>query len=69
MHLYCTRNHDVSINGNVYRFISGETIHTENSYKYSVEEFHKLAAKAGFTTTRVWMDEARLFSIHYLTVK
>lgn len=66
MHLECTRGHCVHINGNVYRFHPGETIHTENSYKYSVAGFHELAASAGFEPVRVWTDPAQLFSIHYL---
>jgi dimethylhistidine N-methyltransferase len=67
MHLECTRGHCVHINGNVYRFHPGETIHTENSYKYSVAGFHELAASAGFEPLRVWTDPAELFSIHYLS--
>jgi uncharacterized SAM-dependent methyltransferase len=51
----------------VYRFHPGETIHTENSYKYAVAEFHELAAGAGFDPVRVWTDPADLFSIHYLS--
>jgi len=66
MHLECSKDHSVHINGNVYTFVSGETIHTENSYKYSVDGFHALAAKADFTPARVWVDEEELFSIHYL---
>jgi dimethylhistidine N-methyltransferase len=66
MHLECTKDHCVRINGNAYRFRSGETIHTENSYKYSTEEFHALAARADFAPVRVWADQAGLFSIHYL---
>ena len=40
MHLECRRDHRVRIDGDVYRFEAGETIHTENSYKYSIAEFH-----------------------------
>jgi dimethylhistidine N-methyltransferase len=69
MHLECTREHCVHIHGNVYRFYPGETIHTENSYKYSVAEFHELAAGAGFEPVRVWTDPADLFSIHYLSAR
>ena len=69
MHLECTNDHHVNINGDTYRFRSGETIHTESSYKYSVDEFHALAAQANFSPVRVWTDEDRMFSIHYLTVK
>ena len=67
MHLECLCDHLVHINGHAYRFKSGETIHTENSYKYSTEDFHTLADRAGFAPVRVWTDPAGLFSIHYLT--
>jgi dimethylhistidine N-methyltransferase len=67
MYLECRRDHRVRIDGSLYRFAAGETIHTENSYKYAVAEFHDLAARAGFAPVRVWTDPARLFSVHYLT--
>jgi L-histidine N-alpha-methyltransferase len=44
------------------RFAEGETIHTENSYKYDVEGLTRLAAAAGFERTRTWFDDARRFS-------
>lgn len=66
MHLECRQDHTVCIGGTRYYFAAGETIHTENSYKYSVEEFHGLAARAGFSPIRVWTDREGLFSIHYL---
>lgn len=47
-------------------FEAGETIHTENSYKYRIQEFQDLAAKAGWTPERVWIDDAKLFSVHLL---
>ncbi|RMF10360.1 MAG: L-histidine N(alpha)-methyltransferase, partial [Alphaproteobacteria bacterium] len=43
-------------------------IHTENSYKYTVDEFHSLATAAGFTPVRCWCDPERLFSVHFLEV-
>ena len=67
MHLECRKDHHVRINGTSYGFEKGETIHTENSYKYSVDEFHELAARAGFAPVKVWTDRDGLFSIHYLT--
>ena len=66
MHLECSKKHSVNIGENVYDFESGETIHTENSYKYTIDEFHQLSAQAGFNPVKVWTDEAALFSIHYL---
>jgi dimethylhistidine N-methyltransferase len=50
------------------RFAKGEHIVTEHSHKYSVDEFSRMARRAGFTPDRVWIDDDRLFSVHYLTV-
>jgi dimethylhistidine N-methyltransferase len=47
-------------------FDEGEVIHTENSYKYSIDEFRRLARSAGWTPQRVWTDDRRLFSLHEL---
>jgi len=69
MHLECVNDHTVCVEDNIYRFETGETIHTENSYKYSIEEFHQLAAREGFSPVQVWEDKDQLFSIHYLIVK
>jgi len=49
-------------------FEEGESIHTENSYKYSIEEFHALAQQAGYAPESIWTDNQSLFSVHYLTV-
>ncbi len=46
----------------------GETIHTENSYKYSVADFQAVARRAGFSPEAVWTDPADLFSVHLLRV-
>jgi uncharacterized SAM-dependent methyltransferase len=58
----------VRIDGRSYLFRAGETIHTENSYKYSIAEFQQLAAQAGLVPVSVWTDPEDLFSMHYLTV-
>jgi dimethylhistidine N-methyltransferase len=47
-------------------FDRGETIRTEHSYKYTVDEFQLLAMKAGFQPVQVWTDRERLFSLHHL---
>ena len=49
-------------------FAAGEAIHTEDSHKYTIEEFHALAAEAGWRAFRHWTDPDDLFSIHYLRV-
>ncbi len=45
---------------------AGEAILTEYSHKYTLDGFAALAASAGFTVERVWMDERKLFSVQYL---
>jgi len=66
MHLVSTRSQRVTVAARRFEFAAGETIHTENSYKYSVAEFQALARSAGFTPDRCWTDAAAQFSIHYL---
>ncbi len=66
MHLESGRAQSVRIGRERVRFAAGERIHTENSYKYGVEEFQLLARRAGFVPVRVWTDPDRLFSIHCL---
>lgn len=68
MHLVSLREQRVQIAGRVIRLRAGETIHTENSYKYSVREFQALARRAGFAPVACWTDAARLFAVHYLEV-
>jgi len=55
-----------TVAGRRFDFAAGERIHTENSYKYSIAEFHALAARAGFRPVETWTDPDDLFSVHYL---
>jgi len=57
----------VSVGDYRFGFDVGESIHTENSCKYSVEEFSALAAEAGFRTDRVWTDRRGWFALFGLT--
>ena len=66
MHLVSLQKQAVSVGKHRFRFDAGESIHTENSYKYSVEGFRALAAKAGFRTGKTWMDRRGLFALHGL---
>ena len=68
MHLVSRRAQDIRLLGRRIHFDAGESIHTENSYKYSVEVFHALARRAGLRPRQAWLDAARLFSVHYLSV-
>ena len=67
MHLVAKRPSDVTVAGKRFHFRQGESLHTENSYKYSVEEFGALAGHAGWRTEQVWLDPDRLFSLHLLS--
>lgn len=66
MHLASKHVQRVRIEDNIFSFEAGETIHTENSYKYTIEEFAELAAAAGFQQQRVWTDDSGLFSVQLL---
>lgn len=66
MHLISRGRQCVTIAGRAFEFREGESIHTENSYKYSVAEFRGLAGQAGFRPERVWTDDHGLFAVHYL---
>ena len=64
MHLASTKRQKVKVNGKTIGFRAGETIHTENSYKYTVELFQALARGSGWLPLRVWSDGN--FSVHAL---
>jgi dimethylhistidine N-methyltransferase len=64
MHHVSGRRQTVNIAGHVIEFAAGETIHTENSYKYTIESFGLLAQSAGWTPMRAWTDG--FFSVHAL---
>ena len=68
MHLLSLRSQTVTIGSNQFSMRDGETIHTEISCKYSIEEFQSIANRAGLAATAVWTDPAQLFSVHFLTV-
>jgi dimethylhistidine N-methyltransferase len=67
MHLVSMGEQKVALGKHRFRFASGETIHTENSYKYSLDGFRELAAKAGFSASRIWTDRRGLFALNGLT--
>ena len=68
MHLESVKAQAVTIGGRVIHFRRGETIHTENSCKYSVREFQELARAAGLAPVECSLDAEQLFSVHYLAV-
>ncbi len=66
MHLVCTEDHMARVGDLPIRFRRGETIHTENSYKYTLAEFTALAGRAGWRPEAEWTDENNLFAVHLL---
>jgi len=66
MHLVSRREQDVTVAGQRFHFDAGESIHTENSYKYSIGEFQALVRRAGFSPQHYWTDAGCRFSVHYL---
>lgn len=66
MHLVSRRRQTATIAGRCFDFEAGETIHTENSHKYTVDGFAELAAAAGWSVDGCWIDGDRLFSVQRL---
>jgi len=66
MHLVSKKTQIVRMLGKRFSFRPGETIHTENSYKYSLRRFTTLARAAGWRVRKSWTDQAKMFSVHAL---
>ncbi|BFM15505.1 L-histidine N(alpha)-methyltransferase [Maricurvus nonylphenolicus] len=66
MHLISQTEQTVTVAGNAFEFREGESIHTENSHKYTQQEFKQLASNSGWRSTRHWMGGQQLFSVHLL---
>ena len=66
MHLVSLVQQNVNVGDHRFSFDAGESIHTENSYKYSISAFHALAGSAGFRGDKVWLDPKGLFALHGL---
>jgi dimethylhistidine N-methyltransferase len=67
MHLVSRRAQLVRVAGQLVPFAAGETIHTENSYKYTPEQVQELGRAAGFPCSRAWSDPAGWFGVYFLS--
>lgn len=67
MHLVSRKAQTVRIGTERIQLEKDERIHTENSYKYTLDGFEALAAESGFSIQKVWTDPGQLFSVQYLT--
>jgi len=66
MHLVSDADQIVTVDGARVAFAEGESIHTENSYKYTIDGFRALAEAAGWAPAASWRDARDLFSLHLL---
>lgn len=66
MHLVSGIDQQINVAGRPIDFAAGESLHTENSYKYTIDEFQQLARQSGFVPEQVWTDDQQLFSVHCL---
>jgi dimethylhistidine N-methyltransferase len=66
MHLVARTPQRVHVLGRTFRFDAGETIHTEVSCKYTIDEFRLLARAAGWQPVESWSDPQDWFAIHFL---
>jgi|RhiMethySRZTD1v2_1073278.scaffolds.fasta_scaffold01971_19 dimethylhistidine N-methyltransferase len=69
MHLASRKRQKVRVAGETIDFRAGESIHTENSYKYSVEGFQALARGAGWKPVAAWTDPNKYFAVHALRLE
>ncbi|HEY8617635.1 ergothioneine biosynthesis protein EgtB [Phenylobacterium sp.] len=63
MHLESTKAQTVQVAGRAFAFSAGETLHTENSYKFTVEGFARLAEAAGWRLERDWVSPSPAFAL------
>lgn len=68
MHLISQQDQEVHLDGEQFHFEEGESIHTENSYKYTLEEFEELVSD-WYSVQEVWTDENEYFSLQFLAKK
>jgi uncharacterized SAM-dependent methyltransferase len=66
MHLESLRPQTAVVAGERFTFVSGETIHTENSYKHTTEGFEALAQRAGWRVARTWISPAPAVALFLL---
>ena len=69
MHLVSERDQQIMLDGTQVSFAEGESICTEHSHKYELDQLSAMARKAGFALSRVWSDEREWFSVCYLTAR
>ena len=69
IHLVSRADQTVRLGGRPFHVKAGERIHIEDSWKYSLDGFRRLAREGGFEPLEVWTDSGRLFSVHLLEAR
>jgi len=69
MHLVSQKDQAVHLDTETISFVRGESVCTESSYKYRLDEFEQIAAAAGFKVERAWTDMRQWFSVQYLVTR
>ncbi|WP_172201196.1 L-histidine N(alpha)-methyltransferase [Niveibacterium sp. COAC-50] len=69
MHLVSETSQRIVVLGRRFDFTPGDTLHTENSYKYTIDDFRELARSAGYSPGACWCDPDRSFSLHWLAMQ
>ncbi len=69
MHLVSRRAQRFQVAGEAFSLNAGESIHTENSYKYDLKGFCSLLKRAGFDSVKHWTDARGYFSVHYCAAR
>ena len=69
MHLISKKQQAVRMLGTNFSFRPGESIHTESSYKYSIDRFAALARGSGWLVQESWTDAKAMFSVHALVAE
>ena len=68
MHLVCLKDLSFNVDGMHITMAKGESIWTESSYKYTLDEFESIARQTGLRVEKVWTDDNHYFSVQYLSV-
>lgn len=69
MHLVSEKRQTVSVSGRLFAFEAGESIHSEDSHKFTIDGFRELAQRAGWAARHTWRDGGDLFSLHCLSAR
>ena len=68
MHLISRENQNILLKDYDLKIQKGESIHTENSHKYTSEEFEKLAVSSGYKKVDFLTDQKKYFGVFFLKV-